>query len=75
MKIEAIKVKKWCDEKLSPVAWQRIAVKVSPQFRGSGVKLSSLLNPDSSILLDDQQYSVIKQAIEDTYQVSISIMV
>lgn len=75
MKIEAIKVKKWCDENLSPVAWQRLAVKVSPQFRGSGIKLTELLKPDETILLDDTQYAIFKEAIEDTYQVSISIMV
>ncbi|MEQ9298765.1 MAG: hypothetical protein RIF33_09390 [Cyclobacteriaceae bacterium] len=75
MKIEAVKIKLWCDANLSTVAWQRIIVKVSPQFRGSGLKLSSLLNPDHTVLLDDQQYAVIKQAVEETYDVSMAITV
>jgi len=75
MKIEATKIKAWCDTNLSTVAWQRIIVKVSPQFRGTGLSLAKLLNPDSSVLLDDEQYRVIKSAVEETYNVSMSIMV
>ncbi|MEL7148697.1 MAG: hypothetical protein AAFO69_20150 [Bacteroidota bacterium] len=75
MKLEAIKIKEWCDTNLTVVAWQRIIVKVSPQFRGTGLTLTKLLNPDSSILLDDQQYRIIKSAIEETYDVNVSIMV
>ena len=75
MKIEAVKLKEWCDANLSVVAWQRIIVKVSPQFRGTGLTLTKLLNPDASVVLDDQQYRIIKEAVEDTYKVSMAIMV
>ncbi|MEM6641786.1 MAG: hypothetical protein AAF616_02305 [Bacteroidota bacterium] len=75
MKIEATKIKEWCDANLSPVAWQRIAVKVSPQFRGTGIKLGDLLNPTDAVLLDDQGYKIIKSAVEETYNVSIAITV
>ncbi|MEM8893402.1 MAG: hypothetical protein AAGC88_02420 [Bacteroidota bacterium] len=75
MKIEALKIKGWCDTNLSAVAWQRIIVKVSPEFRGSGLKLSSLLNPDATVLLDDAQYGIIKKAVEETYEVSMAITV
>lgn len=75
MKIEAIKIKEWCDSNLSPVAWQRIIVKVSPQFRGSGLKLSDLLNPTEAVLLDDNGYKIIKTAVEETYETTMSIMV
>ena len=75
MKIEALKIKAWCDSNLSAVAWQRVIVKVSPEFRGSGLKLSNLLNPDQTVLFDDAQYGVIKKAVEETYDVSMSIMV
>lgn len=75
MKIEAKKIKEWCDQNLSPVAWQRIVVKVSPEFRGSGLNLKNLTDPDDSILLDDAQYSIIKQAIEATYNMQVEIKV
>jgi len=75
MKIEAKKIKEWCDEKLSPVAWQRIVVKVSPEFRGTGLNLKNLTDPDNSVLLDDAQYNVIKQAIEATYSTQLEITV
>ena len=65
----------WCDDNLSSVAWQRIAVKVSPQFRGTGIKLGDLLNPTEAVLLDDAGYKIIKDAVEETYNVSMSIMV
>ncbi|MEM9897123.1 MAG: hypothetical protein AAF789_12210 [Bacteroidota bacterium] len=75
MKIEAVKIKEWCDSNLSPVAWQRIAVKVSPQFRGTGIKLGDLLNPNEAVLLDDEAYKIVKSAVEETYDVTMSIMV
>lgn len=75
MKIEAIKLKAWCDSNLSAVAWQRIIVKVSPQFRGSGLKLASLLKPDESVLFNDEQYQIIKKAVEETYEINMTIMV
>jgi hypothetical protein len=75
MKIEALKIKEWCDANLSPVAWQRIVVKVSPEFRGSGLNLKNLTDPDASTLLNDQQYGVIKKAIEETYSVEMLIQV
>ncbi len=75
MKIEAYKVKEWCDKNLSPVAWQRIVVKVSPEFRGSGLTIKDLTNPEKSIQLDDAQYEVIKNAIQVTYEVEMFIQV
>ena len=75
MKIEAKKIKDWCDQHLSPVAWQRIVVKLSPEFRGSGLNLKVLTDPDDSVLLDDSQYSIIKDAIESTYSQQVEIKV
>ena len=73
MKIEALKIKNWCDSKLSEVAWQRIVVKVSPEFRGSGLTIKTLSNPDNSVVLSDQQYGIIKKAIEETYSIELSV--
>ncbi len=75
MKIEARKIKMWCDEHLSPVAWKRIMVKVSPHFRGSGLKLSDLLEPGENVLFDDKQYAIIKNTVEETYNMSMAITV
>ena len=75
MTIEAKKVKEWCDANLSVVAWQRIVVKVSPQFRGTGLNLKNLTAPDASVVLNDEQYDIIKKAIEDTYEAQIEIRV
>lgn len=75
MKIEANKIKKWCDENLSTVAWQRIVVKVSPEFRGTGLNIKNLTDPSDSILLDDEQYEIIKRTIESTYDISLEIRV
>ncbi|MEQ8548950.1 MAG: hypothetical protein RIC03_13625 [Cyclobacteriaceae bacterium] len=75
MKIEALKIKAWCDSNLSPVAWQRIVVKVSAEFRGTGLNIKNLTSPDPSILLDDNQYKIFKNAIEETYDVALEIVV
>jgi len=75
MKIEALKIKAWCDNNLSPVAWQRIVVKVSAEFRGTGLTIKSLTSPEPDILLDDSQYQIFKAAIESTYDVELEIKV
>lgn len=73
MKIRAKKIKEWCDQELSPVAWQRIVVQVSPEFRGSGMNLMTLTNPDDSVVLDDAQYGTIRKAIQATYSMQMEI--
>lgn len=73
MQIEALKINKWCDANLSEVAWQRIVVKVSPEFRGSGLNIKNLSNPDGTIQLTDQQYGIIKKAIEETYAMELTV--
>lgn len=75
MKIEANKIKKWCDGNLSPVAWQRIVVKVSPDLRGTGLNIKNLTDPSDSILLEDDHYEIIRDAIESIYNVSLEIRV
>lgn len=73
MDIEAIRLKKWCDDNLTPVAWQRIVVQVSPNFRGSGISLKDLTDPSENLTLNKQQVEIIKKAIEATYSKEILI--
>lgn len=71
--MQALKLKNWCDKHLSPVAWQRIVVKVSPEFRGSGLNIKNLTDPDDQIILSDQQFGIIKKAISETYSTEVVI--
>ena len=71
--MEASKIKAWCDTNISPVAWQRIVVKVSPDFRGTGLNIKNLTNPDLSVVLSDQQFGIIKKAIEETYSTELVV--
>ena len=64
MKIEAIKIKEWCDKNPIKVTWRRIFGKVSPQFRATGLTLTKLMYPDASFVLDDRQKRRTKQATE-----------
>ena len=74
MAVSALEVKKWCDKNLSPVAWQRVVVKVSPEFRGTGLTIANLTDPSESIMLQDDQYEIVKRTIESTYDVSVGML-
>jgi len=67
----ALSLKKWCEENISPVAWQRVVMKNLDLLRAQGLGLAELENPKESILLDSELTNAIKKTIQDLYKVEL----
>lgn len=66
----AIKIKKWCEEELSPMAWPLIAMRALPEIMAEG-KDVSLINIDERSVFDPEVVKVINNCILEAYQVTM----
>jgi hypothetical protein len=71
MKVSAKKIQNWCNEAISPLAWQRLIVKSLPALREKGLELASLMNPSEDLLLDEEALEVLNSSVTELYQVEI----
>jgi len=69
--MQALKIKKWCDENITPIAWQRIVMKNLDVFKTKGWGVTEMNNPDESINLDVTMIEAVKATIKELYQVEI----
>ena len=67
--MQALIIKQWCEENITPVAWQRITMKIFAHFREKGLSLTDLENPNASIVLASDSVALIKQTIYEMYQI------
>ena len=66
----AIKIKKWCEKELSPMAWPLIAMRALPEIMAEG-KDVSLINIDERSVFDPEVVKVINKCILEAYQVTM----
>jgi hypothetical protein len=71
MKCNASLLKSWCDENITPMAWQRIVMKALPKLREKGLSLGNVENPDANLVLDEELSEVIKVILQELYQTDI----
>ena len=69
--MQALKIKKWCDENITPMACQRIVIKNLDIFKTKGWGITEMNNPDESINLDAKMTEALKATIKELYQVEI----
>ncbi|MDX1904719.1 MAG: hypothetical protein SFU27_11220 [Thermonemataceae bacterium] len=72
MKISVAKIQTWCNDNVSPVAWQRVVLKVLPELKGQSYELSDLLNPSQDLSLDDSSLELFGKAIFELYQTEMT---
>lgn len=61
-------VKKWCDENITPLAWQRIVMKNLDAFKQRGLSMTEL---EKEITLDEELLGIVKDTIKNMYQIEI----
>lgn len=69
--MKASKIKNWCDETITPMAWQRVVVKNLDVFKSKGWGLAELSNPDDTIVLDASIVETVKATIKELYQMEV----
>lgn len=60
-------LKNWCEEELTPLAWQRALVRTLPALREFGYELDNLQNPTNDTRIDTAYYRVICVALSELY--------
>jgi len=69
--MNTLKIKSWCDENITPMAWQRIVMKNLDVFKAKGWGLAEMNNPDGSIVFDAATFESVKSSIKELYQIEI----
>jgi hypothetical protein len=71
----ALSIKKWCDENISPVAWQRVVMKNLDLFRTKSLGLADLETPANTINLDNELVEAVKKTIQELYKMELPVAV
>lgn len=70
MKIKALILKNWCNKNITPLAWQRIIIKILPQLRDKGFSLEDLENPQADHVFGDTEFGLFANTLESLYNIS-----
>jgi len=71
--MRTIAIKKWCDENITPLAWQRVVMKNLDALKSTGLSLNELNNPPENVEISNKLVELIKQTIKDTYQMQVTL--
>jgi hypothetical protein len=71
--MKVILIKKWCDENITPLAWQRIVMKNLDAFKVTGLSVTELSNPTETMEINDVLVDLVKQTIKEVYQIEAPV--
>ena len=71
MKVNLVALKSWCTETITPLAWQRVVIKVLPELRDSCYGLTQLENPSDEMFFKGDEVGTVQTAISDLYGLQI----
>lgn len=61
-------LKKWCEEELTPMAWQRALIRTVPTLREHGYDFDALQHPTKETRINTAYYRVICVTLAELYQ-------
>ncbi|UXP31977.1 hypothetical protein N6H18_16655 [Reichenbachiella agarivorans] len=70
MKIKVITLKNWCNSNITPLAWQRIIIKILPQLREKGFELDELEEPAPDRLFQEEEFKLFSGALNALYNIT-----
>ncbi|MGL1886347.1 MAG: hypothetical protein OCD76_07520 [Reichenbachiella sp.] len=70
MKIKVVTLQAWCNKNITPLAWQRIIIKILPQLREKGFELDELENPAPDRIFEDGEFKMFAEALTTIYNIS-----
>ena len=70
MKIKVVILKNWCTKNITPLAWQRIVLKVLPELRESGFELNQLEEPTPDMQFGDKEFELFTRSLDTVYKIS-----
>lgn len=66
-------LQEWCNQNLSPMAWQRVAIQLYGYLRESGWTLEALQSPTDDACLEGETFDLACEVIEMLYAVRPSL--
>ncbi|MGD1843109.1 MAG: hypothetical protein ACFB0B_19770 [Thermonemataceae bacterium] len=73
MKVKAALLKEWCNQYITPVAWQRIIIKALPLLKSKGYSLTDVESPKADVFFDEATYSALNAIALELYQIDIPL--
>jgi len=71
MRVKIELLKKWCDDNINAMAWQRLGLELFDELSSLGVDFDHLDNHSESDQLSIEAFELIKSKISKIYQVEI----
>jgi len=71
MKIKVVTLKNWCTKNITPLAWQRVIIKLLPQLRTRGFELNQLEEPPDELIFSDAELALVSDALNELYKISL----
>lgn len=73
MKVSLLLLKQWCEQHLSPMAWQRIALHAYGHLKNKGYSLKDLQAPAAEAAVEGEELTIICEAIHELYQEEVPL--
>lgn len=70
MKIKVATLKNWCNKNITPLAWQRVVIKILPAMREKGFELEELENPGDNHFFQDAEFKLFAETLNDLYKIT-----
>lgn len=69
MKIKVLTLKNWCNKSITPLAWQRIIIKILPELRDKGFELNQLEEPTPDMTFGEDEFQLFTSSLDAVYKI------
>ncbi|SMD37732.1 hypothetical protein SAMN04488029_3433 [Reichenbachiella faecimaris] len=70
MKIKVLTLKNWCNKSITPLAWQRIIIKILPEMRDRGFELNALEDPAPDLTFGEEEFQLFTNSLDTVYKIT-----
>lgn len=70
MRIKVVTLKNWCNKSITPLAWQRVIIKILPEMRERGFELQSLEEPTPDLVFGDEEFKLFASSLDTVYKIT-----
>lgn len=69
MKIKVLTLKNWCNKSITPLAWQRVIIKILPELREKGFELNQLEEPTPDMIFGEDEFQLFTNSLDAVYKI------
>lgn len=72
--MKALKIKNWCEENISPLAWKRIVLKIMDLAHEEGYSLGEIEQPGENMILSKKMQGMVNDVVMQLYSRRLSLV-